>query len=278
MIVCLVALLAAAPARKKGWDWRQTMTPHFKILHQSPWLPPGLAVGMERVHFRLRMDLGAFSPWMAKERISLYVYRDLASYVQGEFNPPPWSNGVAVYDRKAVAMPAMQETSQMLRILSHETAHLLFVSYFRERRRDPPRWLNEGLAMVEEAESRERPETSLWYESMVDMKPAAWLPMARFFEITPTEDLHDDKAQVAGWYVQAYSVIQFLVRRHTSLQFKSFCAQLRDGKAVPEALWLVFRYRSVGDFERQWRLWLADPVHRRRAGALRASRASGGRR
>ena len=254
------------------------MTPHFHILHQSPWLPPGLAVGMERIHSRLRMDLGAFSPWMSKERISLYVYRDLPSYVQGEFNPPPWSNGVAVYDRKAVAIPAMKETSQMLRILSHETTHLLFVSYFRERKRDPPRWLNEGLAMVEEAESRERPESSLWYENMVEMKPAAWLPMARFFAISPTEDLHDDKAQVAGWYVQAYSVIHFLVRQHTNLQFKSFCAHLRDGKTVPEALWLVFRYRSVGDFERKWRLWLADPVHRRRVGALRASRASGGRR
>ncbi|HAZ08939.1 MAG TPA: hypothetical protein DCZ01_10560 [Elusimicrobia bacterium] len=95
------------------------------------------------------------------------------------------------------------------------------------------------------------------------MKPAAWLPMARFFEISPTEDLHDEKARVAGWYVQAYGVIHFLIRRHTNLQFKSFCAQLRDGKTVPEALWLTFRYRSVGDFENKWRLWLAEQSRRR---------------
>jgi hypothetical protein len=263
----LAAGASAAPAGQ-GWGWRETATPHFRILHQDVWLPSGLTIGIERVHFRLAMDLGAFSPWMSKEKIALYIYRDMQAYVQGEFAPPPWSNGIAIYAKKAVAIPAMKTSSQMLRVLAHEGTHLLFVSYFREGRRDPPAWVNEGLAMLEEADSPERPETSQWYQNMVEMDPQKWFPMEKFLEITPTKDLHDDKAMVAEWYVQAYSVTHFLVRKHTRLQFKSFCAALRDGKTTEESLKSVYHYRSVGDFQKQWRAWLNDPSHKRRVQAL----------
>lgn len=274
-----LAVMLAASAGAGGadsWEWKETPTPHFRVYHQDVWLPQGLTTGIEHIHFRLGMDLGSFSPWMSKERIGLYVYRDLNSYVHGEFAPPPWSNGVAIYAKKAVAIPTMKETSQMLRVLSHETTHLLFVSYFREQRRDPPAWVNEGLAMLEEADSPTKPETSQWYQSMVEMDPKKWFPMDEFFNITPTKDLHDDKAMVAEWYVQAYSVTHFLVRKHSRLQFKSFCAALRDGKSSEEALKTAYHYRSIADFRRQWRRWLAEPEHKRRVAALKMNERSQG--
>lgn len=260
----------AAPAERES-EWRETTTPHFRIHHQDVWLPAGMTIGLERIHFRLGMDLGQFSPWMARERIGLYLYRDLDSYVRGRFGPPSWSNGVAIYDQRAVAVPAARQTPQLLRVLAHEITHLLFVGYFREARRDPPSWINEGLAMLEEADSPQRPETSVWYQRMAEADPRGWVPMEKFLAIRPTKDLHDDRAMVAIWYVQAYSVTHFLLRRHTRLQFKSFCAALRDGKTSQEALRGVYHYRSVADFEKRWRDWLADPAHRRRVAALAAS-------
>lgn len=261
--------LGASPARAdRVKDWKDTSTPHFRIYHEDTWLPSGLTIGIEHLHFRLGMDLGTFSPWMAKEKISLYLYRDLDSYQRGEFRPPPWSNGIAIYDRKAVAIPTMKETAQMLRVLSHETTHLLFVSYFREAHRDPPSWVNEGLAMLEEADSPTKPETSQWYQSMVAMDSRKWFRIDQFLEINPTKDLHDDKSMVAEWYVQAYSVTHFLVRKHSRLQFKSFCAALRDGKTSAEALKSVYHYRTTADFEQKWRQWLNDPTHKRRVDGL----------
>ena len=72
-LACFFAVLwaasaSAAPA-EKSWGWKETSTPHFHIHHEETWLPPGLTIGIERIHFRLGMDLGAFSPWMAKERL-----------------------------------------------------------------------------------------------------------------------------------------------------------------------------------------------------------------
>lgn len=266
-LLVLPAAEAAVPSGQ-GWDWRETLTPHFHIYHQSAWLPAGLTMGVEHINFRLRMDLGMFQNFSGNDRANIYLYKDMDSYVKGEFQPPPWSNGVAVYDKNAVAIPTMRETSQMLRVLAHENTHLIFVKYFREGHRDPPSWVNEGLAMLEEADSPDKPETSVWFQNMVAMSPRSWFPMDQFFELSPTKDLHDDKTLVANFYVQAYSVTNFLVRKHSHLQFKEFCDQLRDGKSAVDALRLAYHYRDANDFEKRWRTWVQDPGNKRRVERL----------
>ncbi len=274
LAAALAAQASAQSSSQRGWEWRETLTPHFRILHQSTWLPPGLTMGLERIDFRLRMDLGMFSNWSGKGRANVYLYKDIPSYVSGEFSPPPWSNGVAIYDKNAVAIPAMKETTQLLRVLAHENTHLIFVKYFREGHRDPPSWVNEGLAMLEEADSPDKPETSAWFQNMVAMSSKSWFPMEQFFALNPTKDLHDDKTLVANFYVQAYSVTNFLVRKHSHLQFKEFCDQLRDGKTAADALRLAYHFRDVNDFERRWRSWLADPTLKRRVDMLSAAQRS----
>jgi|CXWL01.1.fsa_nt_gi hypothetical protein len=273
-IVCL-SLAGSAAAEGQAWSWRETLTPHFAIKHQSTWLPSGFTMGAERVYFRLHMDMGVFSPWMAKEKINLFIYSDHESYLAGEFRPPAWSNGLAVYERKAVALPSMRDPRKLLSVMAHETTHLLFESYWREGNRQAPAWINEGLAMLQEAESPDKPETGVWYQQMTLINAKRFPTLAAFFAVTPTVDLHNDQSAVGEWYVQAYSVTHFLLRKHSRLQFKSFCGYLREGKSTAEALWLAYRYRSVDDFDVKWRRWLADPVHKRRVAALAAGARKG---
>ena len=92
--------------------------------------------------------------------------------------------------------------------------------------------------------------------------------LAIFFGVTPTKDLHNDQAAVGEWYIQAYSVTHYLLRKHSRLQFKSLCAALRDGKPIADALWLTYRYKKVSDLDKKWRAWLAEPTHKRRVAAL----------
>lgn len=265
----VILLAGTAGAREdKGWEWRQTLTPHFVIKHQTSWLPAGFSMGAERVHSRLRMDLGMFSSWMSKEKINLYIYADHETFLAGEFSPPKWSNGLAIYDRKAVAMPTMKDPRKMVSVMAHETTHLIFDGYWREAHKEPPAWINEGLAMLEEAESPDRPETSVWYQQMTVVDPAKFPDLQTFFGVTPTKDLHNDSAAVGEWYIQAYSVTHYLLRKHSRLQFKSLCAALRDGKPIADALWLTYRYKRVSDLDRKWRAWLAEPIHKRRVAAL----------
>jgi len=268
LLTLLLVVPAGAAREGQGWAWRETPTPHFIIKHETSWLPSGFSMGVERVHSRLRMDLGMFSPWMSKDKIDLFVYQDQSTYLAGEFRPPKWSNGLAIYDRRAVALPTMKDPRKMLSVMAHETTHLLFDSYWREVRRAPPAWINEGLAMLEEADSADRPETSVWYQNMAYTNPRKFPNLEVFFQVTPTTDLHNDQAAVGEWYIQAYSVTHFLMRKHSRLQFKSLCAALRDGKPIEDALWRTYRYKRVADLDKKWRAWLSDPIHKRRVDVL----------
>jgi len=254
--VLLAARLAAA-APERGWNWRETTSPHFLVEHEMPWAPPGFVMNLERMHSRLRMDLGMFSPWMAKERLKLYLYKDSKSYLAGEFAPPSWSNGLALYELKAVAVPDNPDRKALLRVIRHETTHLLFESYWRETGKEPPSWLNEGLAMMEEDDSPEHPERSPWFQNMVLAKPSAFLPLERFFAMNPAKDMQN-KNLIWDWYVQAYSMAYFLYRNHQRLQFKSFCAELRDGKSVEASLWRSYRYHGLPALQKAWRRWLTQ--------------------
>ena len=264
----LLLWAASASAGSRPEDsWRETPTPHFAVKHEGAWLPPGLTMGIERVHSRLRMDLGMFSPWMAKEKINLYVYENREAYLEGSFKPPAWSNGLAIYEAKAVAIPVMKDIRKQLQVMAHETTHLLFDSYWREAGKNAPIWLNEGLAMVQEADSPAKPETSVWYLAMASTDTARFPRLETFFAAKPS-DFNGRDDVVSLWYLQAFSVTHFLLRKHSRLQFKGFCGHLRDGKPVAEALWLSYRYRTVPDLEARWRAWLADPSHRRKAEAV----------
>ncbi len=249
-------------------QWRETVSPHFVIAHESPWTPPGFVIALEKLHNRLRMDLSMFSPWMAKERLRLYLYKERATYLKGEFEPPSWSNGIAMYDKKAVAVHDQPEAAKLLQIIAHETTHLLFEGFWKEAGKQPPSWLNEGLAMMEESESVGKPEKSDWYQAMAYQPRKSLLPLEKFFAINPTTDIKDDQEKVTAWYVQAYSLVYFLYRRHSRLQFKTFCGHLRDGRPLKESLWLSYRFATLAKLESAWREWLDSPEHKKRVEAL----------
>lgn len=261
-------LLSALAARPSGANappadgfWHETLSPHFQVKHQAGFLPPGFVLGLEKIHNRLRMDLSMFAPWVAKERLKLYLYADRKSYVGGEFKPPAWSNGIAFHKERVVAVYDQANRPKLLEIIAHETTHLLFEGYWWENGKPPPQWLNEGLAMMEENDDPRVPEKSEWFQTQALLDPNKTIPFKEFVEIRPTQDMKDqDKDQVSLWYVQAFSLVHFLYREHSRLQFQNFCGMLRDGKEIDEAAWRVYRFRSSEDLDHAWRNWLKKPT------------------
>lgn len=246
--------------------WNQTLSPNYEIYHESAFLPSGTTLKLGAMHGRLRRDLSMFAPWMAKERIKVYLYKNKKSYVAGEFEPPAWSNGVAFYDQKLIATYEVKPKSKIFSVLAHEMSHLLFESYWGEEKRLPPVWLNEGLAMLEENTDSKNPEKSEWYQSMEVLAGGNYLSFGRFMKIQPTRDLVSaDRDTVTMWYVQAYSMVFFLYRKHSRLQFLNFCKLLRGGMPLKKALWRVYRFQNLAKFEGAWRNWLKLPATRTRA-------------
>lgn len=219
-------------------------------------------MSLERLHRRLRLDLGQFAPWMAQERIRLVIYRDQKEYLQGKYAPPRWSNGISLYPERTVVVYDQKDRKKLLQVISHETSHLIFESFWADGKATPPSWINEGLAMLQESESSDRAESSDWYRLMADL-PRRAFPLAEFVKISPNEDLAEaNEESVATWYIQAHSTIYFLSRKHNRLQFKDFCSRLKEGRELRESLWLAYRFQSLSDLEGCWKSWLRSESRR----------------
>ncbi|MFA5139509.1 MAG: hypothetical protein WC728_09785 [Elusimicrobiota bacterium] len=264
----LLLLLLAGPSRCT--EWSTTLTPHLEVRHEAPFLPPGLLMELGKVHNRLKLDLSMFAPWMSKERIRIHLYKGRESYLNGEFQPPSWSNGLTYSDKKTVVSFIQGEGRSTAEILSHEMTHVLFEGYWTEAGKTAPVWLNEGLAMLEEADDRSQPERSEWFQSMSLLTDEVVLPVGRLVEYVPTQDTKEPtRDAVTLWYIQSYSMVYFLYRAHSRMQFFNFVRGLREGSSLRESLWKVYRFQSLAKFEEAWRRWLKLPENQQRMAAVR---------
>jgi hypothetical protein len=223
-----------------------------------------------KVHNRLKLDLSMFAPWMSKERIKIYLYRSRESYAKGEFQPPVWSNGLTYAGTRTVVSFIQKEGRSTAEILSHEMTHVLFEGYWAESGKTAPVWLNEGLAMLEEADDRSQPRKSDWFQSMSLLSDDALMPFERLVEYAPTQDAkNSDGDKVTLWYIQAYSMVYFLYRTHSRMQFFNFVRGMRDGESLKASLWKVYRFQSLKKFEEAWRRWLKLPENQEKMAGVR---------
>ena len=243
------AELATAPSVS---NWHVKTSPHFEILHESVWSPSSISLELEKIYSTMRLNMAMFAPWMVKERSKIYIYASQDSYVNGEFNPPRWSKGLAYSSKKTVVVYDTGDIGKLKAVIAHELTHLYFEGYFGEKLKYPPQWLNEGLAVY--LEESVTPEGGPWSKALAYFPPERQYAFPGFFGLKIDQLKSDTK--IADWYLQAYGTVLYLYRPHTRVQFKAFCEALRSGEKVEAALWKSYRVREGGDFGNKWSVWL----------------------
>ncbi|PJA14018.1 MAG: hypothetical protein COX65_06130 [Elusimicrobia bacterium CG_4_10_14_0_2_um_filter_56_8] len=251
-------------------NWHIKNSPHFKILHESVWSPSSISLEMEKMYSSIRLNMAMFAPWMVKEKTKIYIYSSQSSYVNGEFNPPPWSKGLAYVSKKTVVVYDTGDIQKLKAVISHELTHLYFESYFSEKLKYPPQWLNEGLAVY--LEESVFPSGGPWSNALAYFTPGRRVPFDIFFDLKI--DQLDSDAKIADWYLQAYGTVLYLYRPHTRVQFKALCDALRSGEKLEVALWKGYRIREGGDFGVKWSAWLDNYSKPDRNGVPMGSRSA----
>lgn len=256
VLLAAPALAAAGPAPRT--DWHTKSSPHFDIMHESVWSPASISLEMERMYSSMRLNLAMFAPWMVKEKTKVYIYSSQKSYLDGEFDPPRWSKGLAFVAKKTVVVYDTGDIQKLKAVIAHELTHLYLESYFAEKLKYPPQWLNEGLAVY--MEESVFPGGGAWSRALAYFPPDRRLPFSKFFSVK-IDELQSD-SNIADWYLQSYGAVLYLYRPHTRVQFKAFCDGIRNGLSVDDSLWNNFRVREGGDFGKKWEAWLktySDP-------------------
>jgi hypothetical protein len=251
-----VLLLPVPPAFGAGPEtppvvWHLKSSPHFEIYYQSSWSPESISLEMEKLYSSMRLSMSMFAPWMVKQKAKIYIYSSQENYLNGEFQPPRWSKGLAYSTKKTIVVYDTGDIAKLKAVISHELGHLYFEGYFAEKLKYPPKWINEGLAVYLEDSSYS--EGGPWGQALAYFPDTRRIPFEKFFSIDL--DSLKTEAQISDWYLESYGAVLYLYKGNTRLQFKGLCDALRAGEPLDKALWRLYGLRSEADLTRKWNAW-----------------------
>jgi len=188
------------------------------------------------------LGLRRFDFWTWDNRCKIFLYPDAETYL-GVTGAASWSRGHVQVDKKEISTYIWQEMF-FDTILPHEIGHIIFrelVGYSKAL----PLWLDEGVACMQEYESKDRLATA---KCLVTLKL-----------YTPLETLSvikDTKMVIPLiFYNEAASLVDFLLKRFGRNRFIDFCRSLRDEPDWRQSLRGVYKLKNLEELEK---IWIAD--------------------
>ncbi|MBI4676017.1 MAG: hypothetical protein HY748_00355 [Elusimicrobia bacterium] len=217
---------------------------HFSVRAYGSEASRKAAESAEESYKRVMLDTNLYS-FRPKGLYRIVVYAT-ADEFRKKTEQPSWSGGVtvgnAIYTFHGPHLPG---------VIAHEMTHLVFHEYMG--RADPAlRWVNEGLAVHQEAMAVAGPQGTRdpfpLLRDKVRQSPLSMDHMIRFVPLTEAE------YQVNAWYAQAYSMVRFMIERGGRIGFSQFLAAVKDGRTLDEAVGMGFPggWRNLAGFEAEW--------------------------
>ncbi len=277
-LVCAAAVCGWQQCRAATVPWQQVTSEHFVVYYTGADEFARDVLDRAEVYYkRIATELGYpryQDFWTWDKRVKIYVYPDRASY-QTATAQQHWSEGMADYQNKRIMSYAWNK-GFVESLLPHEMAHLIFRDFVGFKG-EVPLWLDEGVAQW--AEEAKRPQVKEYartlYEndSALSVTDMMKLDVRRvssgekvFVRSTRTKSgepgvlfLSGDQL-VNAYYMQAVSMVGFLLEKYSASDFATFCRNLRDGDSFEEALRAAYptHFRTVEEFESAWRKYISE--------------------
>ncbi|MDD5584190.1 MAG: hypothetical protein PHV55_03945 [Candidatus Omnitrophica bacterium] len=275
LLICFICLWAEC-VNLFAQGWREVSSDHFIIFYaDDEGFAEEAAKKAESYYQKIALELGypRYSEfWTWEKRVKIYIYPNRESYLKAT-GQPTWSEGMADYKSKRIISYAWSKGFNES-LLPHEMAHLIFRDFVGFRG-VVPLWLDEGVAQW--SEEQRRPHTKALVRQLYEKDSLISLSDMMKVNINNLKDI--DKVYirstrtkggepgvlfisgdelVATYYLQAVSLVGFLIETYGSDSFADFCRQLRDGKSLEEALRFAYptHIRALDDLETNWRKYL----------------------
>ena len=249
-LLFLGLLTAAKPAHEL---WKETRGDHFIVYYvDADTFAQEVLRKAEQYYRQIGDDLGyerRSGFWQWDKRVKIYVYKTQEDFIQGT-GRQGWSHGYADYTNKAIYSYEWK-AGFLEALLPHEITHLIFRDYVGLQG-EVPLWLDEGVAQWEESEKRKTVRSMMRF----------YIKDGKGYSIgsLTTTDIRNvsNKLAVEIFYIEAASIVDFLVSRYGSERFIFFCRQLRDGKTIEEALPFAYptEINNTNELEAQWKKYI----------------------
>lgn len=229
------------PGLDPGANEQQSL--HFKVKAYGSDVAQSIAQMCEQDYTGVMNDTGLYS-FQPRGMYQIVVYGSQDEY-RKKTGQPDWSSGVTVGNAVyTFYSPALKG------VLAHEMTHVIWYEFMNGRLTDQQRWVNEGLAVYQEAKARNRGQ-ELFVHFLPTLRSSA-LPLDQLMNLAPnTERAYD----ASLWYAQAESMIRFMIERGGRIGFGQFLSAVRDGQSFDQAVYAGFpgTWRTLADVEADWK-------------------------
>lgn len=230
---------AAAPSGD-GWSSLQAESLSIYFREDDSGLAQAIAdIGPSTIDY-ISMATGTPIP----EHIDVVLAGDAQSFASLQPSPPPsWAVGTAWPKRREIYLRTRLPhvgPDPIQRTFTHELCHIMVGSVFESGR--PPRWLQEGVAMLFAGEMRPSDQAAL-------VRAAVGKTLLPLSEITTRWPRSSRHAHLA--YLQATDFVAFLSRQGDGV-LASVIEQLAGGAELSEAV-ASSTGRPLSELESEWR-------------------------
>lgn len=186
-------------------------------------------------------------PWLWKNRAKIFVAKDRGEYIK-QYGCPEWSNACVDYQGKAIFTYPQQKEFSL--ILSHELTHIIFREYLGLQQL--PLWLDEGMSVYMEYKYEKKPSDDKFVLLKKMLSEGKFIKFDELSRLTPPELKSKSKDYVGIFYLESFSIINFLVKKWSRYKMSNFFKFIKDGYSINEALCKAYNIRTLEELENQW--------------------------
>lgn len=188
--------------------------------------------------------------WLWEKRAKIYIYNDALDY-QAKTGRPSWSGGTAYAAEKIIETYPLRDGFFQL-ILPHELGHIIFREFVGFQG-NAPLWLDEGVAMYQEKVKRANIKGRL----LNAIEQNKLIPLTKLSEINVA--FVNDQEVIELYYIEALSVVTFLMEQFGKGNFVELCNALKERKPFDEALNDAYRvFKNLEDLNKTWIRYIKD--------------------
>ena len=250
ILFCFNPVLASQDTVK----WNTEKSTHFIVYYKNA--PEDfikeLIEKSEDYYNKIASDLGftRYDFWLWDNRAKIYIYDNAADY-QSATGEPLWS-GASAIPRPKIIQTFPYARGFFEKILPHEMGHIIFREFVGFDNSAIPLWLEEGVASYQE---------KLTY-SMANafvrktMEKGNFITLERLSGFSSGSRMPDEAAQL--FYVESFSIVDFLIKEFGKDKFVSFCQDLRDKKNLERAIASNYPFSNIQELGVAWDKYLKN--------------------
>lgn len=186
--------------------------------------------------------------WIWENRAKVFIANDRDDYLSS-FNCSPWSAACVNHREKIIYTYPDQE--KFTPVFVHELTHIIFREYIGEGK--IPLWLDEGVAVYMEDKYGSTYRQGIHFLKG-KIKEDTYIKFSDLNNITVKSLNGENQDYVNLFYLESFSIINFIIKKYGKYKFSNFLRLLKKGKGAEEALAKAFyNFKDLDKLEAQWK-------------------------